>query len=229
VGDVPGKEWVVTAISGRGIHRIAGVVLLAALAAGCSTAPTPSSHLVPSVPTSVSPSATEPEPATAPEPTTIAAVPPCAATDLATTTVNSSAGLGTVGGSLRFQNDGPAACSLAGWPLVVGVTAAGVRTAARHATALLDYPTIEGTPTVVIGAGKSAFAAYAGGDTPAGTAKSCPPPFASLEVTAPGTTQPVTVSAYNAWFGHDLPSCVGIEVTPVVAASLVPSLESLRP
>lgn len=77
--------------------------------------------------------------------------------------------------------------------------------------------------------GDSAVAAYAGGDTPVGSASSCPPSYHTLEVTAPGTTTAVVLLGYNPWLGQDLPSCVGIEVTPVISMRKVPSLESLRP
>lgn len=235
-----------TLVGKRG-RAVAGGVLVAALMAACSgtqpatsapTAtlssspgsatveqPTPSVSPLPSI--AVSESAPAPTSSVAPAPSGATAA--CASADLSVTAVNSGGGLGTIGGSLRFQNVGSVPCALSGWPEMVGVTEAGASSIATHTDAVLDYPTIVGTPTVILPPGASAFAAYAGGDTPTGTSNSCPPPYHTLEVTAPGTTRAVAIPAYNAWFGQDLPSCVGIEVTPVVAATLVPSLASLRP
>jgi hypothetical protein len=134
---------------------------------------------------------------------------------------------------LRFQNLGTSTCALEGFPLLVGVTGAGVNTTATHWTAVGgpgDYPPIEGTPTVVLAPGDSAFAGYEGGDNPHGPSPSCPPAYVSLEVTAPGTTTSVTVSAFNSWLGQNLPACDGIAVSPVVAASVVPwESASVRP
>lgn len=109
------------------------------------------------------------------------------------------------------------------------MTAAGATTVARHANALLSFPAIPGVPTVTLDPGASAFAAYAGGDNPGGSSTSCPPSYRTLRVTPPGSTRSVSLSAWNAWFGHDLPVCVGIEVTMVVPAASVPELLPLRP
>ena len=149
--------------------------------------------------------------------------------DLAISAVDSFAGLGAVGGYLRFENVGTEPCVLTGWPVLVGVTAGGSRTTATHSTAILDYPPDAGMPIVVIAPGGSAFAGFQGGDNPTGDARTCPPSYRTLEVGAPGTTKTVSISAYNAWLGQDLTSCSGIEVTPVIAQDLVPSLSSLRP
>ena len=149
--------------------------------------------------------------------------------DLAISAVDSFAGLGAVGGYLRFENVGTEPCVLTGWPVLVGVTAGGSRTTATHSTAVVDYPPAAGMPIVVIAPGGSAFAGFQGGDNPTGDARTCPPSYRTLEVGAPGTAKTVSISAYNAWLGQDLTACSGIEVTPVIAQSFVPSLSSLRP
>ncbi len=200
---------------------------------------TPTSSALPSPPApSARPAASSPTsqgsvagPTPTANPTSPGSVPPCSATDLSIGTTNSSAAAGTVGGTLRFQDIGTAPCTLSGYPKVVGITADGERTPAQHSSSpsLLDYPPIRGTPVVTLKPGDSAVAAYAGGDTPVGSASSCPPSYHTLEVTAPGTTTAVVLLGYNPWLGQDLPSCVGIEVTPVISMRKVPSLESLRP
>ncbi len=206
---------------GRGARRVVAGMLFSALVGGCGTTQ-PVTSPAPSA-SSVSPAvATTAEPTESPTPTASAAAAACASADLAITALNAGGGVGTVGGWLRFQNVGTEPCTLTGWPQVVGVTAGGARTTAGQAMALLDSPVISGTPVVAIAPGESAFAVYAGGDNPTGSAGSCPPPYHTLQVTAPGTTKSVSVSAYNAWLGQDLPSCVGIEVTPVMGASLMP-------
>lgn len=213
---------------GRGARRVVAGMVFSALVGGCGTTQ-PAASPAPSASGVSSGVATTAEPTESPAPTSSAAAAACASADLVITAVDSGGGLGTVGGWLRFQNVGSEPCTLTGWPQVVGVTAGGARTTAGHAIALLDSPVLSSTPVVAIAPGESAVASYAGGDNPTGSASSCPPPYHTLQVTAPGTTRPVSVSAYNVWLGQDLPSCVGIEVTPVVAGSLVPSFSTLAP
>jgi hypothetical protein len=69
----------------------------------------------------------------------------------------------------------------------------------------------------------AAYAAFAGSDTPGATGK-CPQSYRSILITPPGNTDPVSLSAWNPYFNHDLPACAGIEVTMVVPASDVPYL-----
>lgn len=155
----------------------------------------------------------------------------CAGANLLVQMVHSGGGLGTVGGSLQFTNRGSTPCVLAGYPTVVGVTAAGARTIARHASSpsILDYPPVDGTPLVSIAPGQAAFAAFAGSDIAPTPPASCPPPYHTLDVTAPGTTKSFSVPAYIAWLGQDLPACSGIEVMPLGGAQLVPWLTSPAP
>ncbi|MGE5156226.1 MAG: DUF4232 domain-containing protein [Betaproteobacteria bacterium] len=158
------------------------------------------------------------------------AVPACASTQLAITAVDSGGGLGTVGGWLRFLNASDATCSLHGWPSLIGVTASGTTTVAtQNQSGLLTFPAITGVPTVTLNPGEAAFAAYAGGDNPVGSATTCPPAYHTLQVTPPGATQAVSVSAWNYWLNAYTPACVGLEVTMVIPASTVPELEPLRP
>lgn len=192
--------------------------------AASATLSAPASSVAPATPVASAPSGS-PYPSASP----LAVAAPCTSAQVQASAVDSSAGLGTVGGWLRFLNASSEPCSLHGWPVLVGVTAAGATTVARQANALLTFPLITGVPTATLNPGDSAFAAYAGGDTPTGSTNTCPPSYRTLRVAPPGSTQPVSLSAWNAWFGHDLPACVGIEVTMVVPASSVSYLSPLRP
>ena len=145
----------------------------------------------------------------------------CTAGQLAVSSVVPGAGLGTVSAWLRFRNVSDRPCSLRGWPTLVGVPATGARTVARRSNIALASAGAAGMPTVRLGPGDSAFAEYLGTDTPPGTATTCPS-YRSLRVTAPGTTRAVTLSAWNAWLGGNLPACFGIEVTMVVPGASVP-------
>ena len=171
----------------------------------------------------VTPSSTpsaSPHTATAPA----GATPPCMTSQLQITLINSSVAAGTVGGWLRFVNASTEPCQFGGWPTLVGVTAAGTATVARQTNAELIFPLITGVRTITMAPGDAAFAAFAGSDTP-GASGTCPPSYRSLRVTPPGNTESVSLSAWIAYYNHDLPACAGIDVTMVVPASDVPYLE----
>ncbi len=148
--------------------------------------------------------------------------PVCTTGQLRISTVETGAAAGTVGGWLRFVNVGSAACSMRGWPTVVAITASGSETRAKDAPAVLDSPPLQAAPTVTLDPGLDAFAAFAGGDNPAGPASTCPPPYSTLRVTPPSASGSTTVSAWLAGLGANLPACVSIEVTMVLPRSLVP-------
>ena len=199
---------------------------LVIVAAGCGPgAGVASASPSASTPATSAPTATEP---LTPVPTQIAGVT-CAPSDLRVTITNTGAAAGTVGGWLRFENTGMVACALSGFPTLVGISPDGTRTTARHTSELLDAPLITGAPLVTIEPGGSAFAAFAGGDTP--VAASCPPSYVGLEVTPPGATTSTRLSSFMTGFGQDLPACVGIEVMPVIgeATAARTSLATLRP
>lgn len=121
-------------------NRLIPLVALAAIVAGCARLPAafPSSTASPgdgsgppptpvsSVATAVlwidSPAAPYVEPTPAPLPTD---APPCRATDLATKSDAIGFGLGHSNLPIRFVNQSAAACLLAGYPTVSGVTADG--------------------------------------------------------------------------------------------------------
>lgn len=153
---------------------------------------------------------------------------PCTAGKLAISVVDTAAGLGTAGGWLRFVNTGTEACTLHGWPTLIGTSPAETTTS-RHTNALLTFPSLEGVPTVTLDPGSDAFAAFAGADNPGGPTQTCPPDYTSLRVAPPGSEAFVSVSPWNVWLDTNLPACAGIEVTMVIPASAVPDLKPLHP
>lgn len=98
-------------------------------------------------------------------------------------------------------------------------------TTSRQTNSLLTFPDITIAPTVTLDPRAVAYAAFAGGDNPGLPTSTCPPPFRSLQVTPPGNTEPVSLSAWNPGDNQYLPNCAGIEVTMVVPASDLPYLE----
>lgn len=147
----------------------------------------------------------------------------CTSDQLELTSVSPAAGLGTVSAWLRFTNASDRRCSLRGWPTLVGVTGSGATSVARHSNVPLTLPVDIGPQAVTLGPGDSAFAEYEGSDNPTGTATTCSS-YRTLRVTAPDTHRAVTISAWNAWLGQDLPACAGIQVTMVVSLASVSQL-----
>lgn len=150
-----------------------------------------------------------------------AVLPICQTSQLAITTTNSSAAAGTVGVYLRFANRGSEACTLLGWPAVVGVTASGAATMARDDfVGLLPFPDLP-IQTVVLNPGADAFSSLGGGDNPGGSepGATCPPSYHTLGVTPPGNTESVVLSGFDAWLGHDLTACAGLVESPIVSAA----------
>lgn len=153
----------------------------------------------------------------------------CTTDQLAISVVGTGAGLGHVTGWLRFVNAGSQPCTLRGYPSLVAVTAAGASTVAKEFEQPWGGAPIDGTPTVTLLPGESALAQYSAGDTPVGSADTCPAPYRTLRVTPPDGTGFVSVSAWNTYLGAYGPSCVGITVTPVVAASAQPDVDLQQP
>jgi Domain of unknown function (DUF4232) len=199
------------------------------LVAACGSAPTNP----PGSPATSAPATTaSPKPTGSPAATPTSSVSPspsggepaaCTSDQLEVTSVAPAAGLGTVSAWLRFTNASDRRCSLRGWPTLVGVTGSGATSVARHSNVPLTLPVDVGPQAVALGPGDSAFAEYEGSDNPTGTATTCPS-YRTLRVTAPGTHHAVTISAWNAWLGHDLPACAGIRVTMVMSLTSVSQL-----
>jgi uncharacterized protein DUF4232 len=152
----------------------------------------------------------------------IAAPPTCATSQLHVWVTHSGAALGTVGGYLAFTNRG-STCVLRGWPTLTAVGPGGTRTAVRvRQTMFGPFTSVRGVPPVRLRHGWTAVAAFTAGDH-GPTSAPCGPDYRTLRVTPPGNTRSATVSAFIVYYDHLLPSCTGIEVSMVVAASNLPA------
>ena len=131
-------------------------------------------------------------------------------------------GAGNVGAWIRFTNKSTVPCQLHGWPRLVGVNATG-ETQARQTNTVMTFPSLQTPPTVLLAPNETAYAAFEGSDTPPDPGVKCPSDFLTLEVTPPGDTTPVSLSAWNDWLGAYQPACAGLEVTMIVSTTDVPS------
>jgi len=150
-------------------------------------------------------------------------LPQCSLQTLHVGLVDSFGGLGKSGGWLQFENVGPSACWLEGWPGVVGVTATGKETSATDGLQVLTMPPLQRPPIVVLPRYTTAVAAVLGADNSPTGAPTCPPPYQRLEVSVPGSPQVAVVSAWIASYGTDLPSCSGIGVGPFIPPTWGPN------
>jgi hypothetical protein len=137
----------------------------------------------------------------------------------------SAAALGTVGGYLAFTNRG-AECRLRGWPTLIAL-GLGER-AATHVHATMFGPYVGGTgafvrgvPNVRLRRGQTAVAAFTAGDH-SSSSHPCGRPYRQLSVTPPDNARSALVSAWIEYYGRNLPSCTGIEVSMLVPASDLP-------
>jgi hypothetical protein len=151
----------------------------------------------------------------------------CRTAQLHVWVTRTGAAAGTVGGYLAFTNRGAIACRLSGWPTLTALRPGASTTAVRvHATMFGPYvggtgPLVRGVPVVRLRYGQTAVAAFTTGDH-GPTSAPCPPPYRQLRITPPGNAASAMVPAWIAWYGQDLPSCMGIEVSMVVPASDMP-------
>ncbi|MBO0803654.1 MAG: DUF4232 domain-containing protein [Nocardiopsaceae bacterium] len=236
------------AVSLLAVVAVGGVPLLAA----CSTAPgsgsaqarsgspapgTASSGPVPSGQASGSPVASgsgSPAPvASASRSSASPGSSTCKASSLDISITHSGSVTGQVGGYLTFTNKGSGSCQLSGWPDVTGIPKSGGRGQASklaHAQSTMfgAWQYTSPMPVVTLAPGKSAYAVVAASDQPVGSATSCPAPYASLRVTAPGSSTPTTVSAWLPGANTDLPSCPNAtgkssaEISDIVPPSSLP-------
>jgi uncharacterized protein DUF4232 len=154
---------------------------------------------------------------------------PCQVTELRISLISTGSVAGQAGGYLRFENTGTATCKLSGYPEVLGVTAAGHRSAFAWARNTMygawTYPST--VPRLALTHGESAYAVVVGDTIPAGTATSCPAPFYELRVAPPGSTQFTDVSAWLPGAGSYLPTCRALSGASANRVSLLVPLSSL--
>jgi len=127
----------------------------------------------------------------------------------------SGAAAGTIGGRIGFTNLSSRPCRLHGWPILVGINAAGQsRTAVDKLTTMFG-PDLSAAPVVIVKPHATAEAVFTVGDhSRSGT---CPPQYRRLRVTPPGNTQAGTIRAWIPYYNHYLPACTPIRVSEVVA------------
>ena len=113
-----------------------------------------------------------------------------------------------------FTNTSTMPCLLSGYPIVAGLDKAGRQiTQAQQVNAIYLGGATNGVAgDVHLAADADASSLVGGVDQPIGGAASCPPDYAGLLVTPPGTTRSTHLDV-------DFPSCAGLEVTPIVAGS----------
>ena len=154
----------------------------------------------------------------------------CHTADLHVWVTHTGAAAGTVGGYLAFTNRSAAVCTLSGWPSLTAFRP-GAATTAIHVRETMFGPYtyirgvpryVRGVPTVLLHRGQTAVAAFTAGDHSAGPTGACPPPYQHLRISPPGTTGSAVVSAWIAWYAHNLLDCTGIYLSMVVPASSLP-------
>jgi len=133
------------------------------------------------------------------------------------------AAAGTVGAVIGFTNDGSTACHLAGWPAVVGLSAAGNRPAG-HTLNVFGAATLHAPPVVPLRPGARAVAVLVVSDQPAPGMASCPPAYRRLRVSPPASTHASVIPAWIHGLGAYLPACTELLVSPVVPEAAVPYL-----
>jgi hypothetical protein len=150
-----------------------------------------------------------PAPAASGETAVATSLTDCATPQLKIALTNTGALGGQAGGYLRFTNDSHTACSLSGWPVVAGVTAAGKAATFRHARSTMygAWQYSAPLPVLTLRPGDSGYAVVAADDLPVGTQTSCPAPDVRLRVAAPGSKSSVLISAWLPGARTYLPTC----------------------
>ncbi|MGH3168566.1 MAG: DUF4232 domain-containing protein [Trebonia sp.] len=154
----------------------------------------------------------------------------CTAPQLAITLTRTGALGGQAGGYLAFTNKGAGSCQITGWPSVTGVSKSGASAALAHAHSTMfgAWQYSSPAPVITLAPGASAYAVVAADDNPAGSAASCPAPYAELRVAAPGSTSATTVSAWLPGADSYLPTCASAagkatdETSDIVPLSSLP-------
>jgi len=110
-----------------------------------------------------------------------------------------------------FTNTSPTPCTLFGYPGVAGLDARGNQLVQAYRTPqVYTGGAPDGVPQhVTLASGAQASALIGGTAQPVNGQTTCPPDYAAVLVTPPGTTTPTKLSV-------DFPSCEGLAITPVV-------------
>ena len=167
--------------------------------------------------------------ATSPGSPSPASISACVASQLKIGITNTGALAGQAGGYLKFTNESRTPCHLTGWPAVIGLSAAGTATPLRHAQSTMfgAWHYAAPPPVVTLQPGNSAYAVVAADDQPARANTRCPAPYVRLQVSPPGDSQSVTISAWLPGAGSFLPACTSADGSPTAETSAITTLSSL--
>ena len=158
-----------------------------------------------------------------------AAVGACVTAQLKISLTNTGALAGQAGGYLKFTDDSGTPCRMSGWPAVTGLTATGQATRLRRMESSMfgAWHYTAPPPVVTLQPGDSAYAIVAADDKPAGDNAGCPAPYARLQVSPPGDSRNVTISAWLPGAASYLPSCTSANGSPTAGTSTITTLSSL--
>ena len=158
-----------------------------------------------------------------------AAVGACVTAQLKISLTNTGALAGQAGGYLKFTNDSGTPCRMSGWPAVTGLTATGQATRLRRMESSMfgAWHYTAPPPVVTLQPGDSAYAIVAADDKPAGDNAGCPAPYARLQVSPPGGSRNVTISAWLPGAASYLPSCTSANGSPTAGTSTITTFSSL--
>jgi hypothetical protein len=162
-------------------------------------------------------------------PSPSSAVGACVTSELKISLTATGALAGQAGGYLKFTNDSGTPCRLSGWPVVTGLTAAGQATRLEHMQSSMfgAWHYTAPPPVVTLQPGDSAYAIVAADDKPAGNNSRCPAPYVRLQVSAPGDSGKVTISAWLPGAVSYLPACTSADGSPTAGTSTITTLSKL--
>jgi Domain of unknown function (DUF4232) len=153
----------------------------------------------------------------------------CVTSELKISLTATGALAGQAGGYLKFTNDSGTPCRMSGWPVVIGLTAAGKAARLEHLQSSMfgAWHYTAPPPVVTLRPGNSAYAIVAADDKPAGGNSSCPAPYVRLQVSPPGDSEKMTISAWLPGAVSYLPACTAADGSPTAGTSTITTLSSL--
>jgi len=165
----------------------------------------------------------------APEAASSASTGACVTSQLKISIIDTGALAGQAGGYLKFTNDSRTPCRMSGWPVVIALTAAGRASRLRNlqSTMFGAWHYTSPPPRITLRPGDSAYAVVAADDQPAGVSSRCPAPYVRLQVSPPGDSGNVTISAWLPGAGSYLPACTSADGSPTAGTSTITTLSSL--
>ncbi len=164
-----------------------------------------------------------------PEAASSASIGSCVTAQLKISITDTGALAGQAGGYLKFTNDSRTVCRMSGWPVVIALTATGRATRLQHVQSTMfgAWHYTAPPPVVTLWPGDSAYAVVAADDNAAGGNTHCPAPYVRLQVSPPGDSENVTISAWLPGAVSYLPACTSADGSPTAGTSTITTLSSL--